>query len=146
MEKYFRVDAGPRYYEDSEVNGEKDVSVEEIQQGIMPRMPFVIKENNEYRWQFDIDLETGKIVDWPNGTTADIFYKVCDDGTYAILDENKNILEERNCYVPDILSFAENNFGDYIEFNVKSDGTIENFPTGKYLEELLDRFKVTESF
>lgn len=151
--KYLRIDVGPRYWEDSEINNESDISYEEQKKGIQPRMPFAIfyediaktRKSDSYRWNVTIDLTELKIVDWPIGVEARVFYKVCDDGTYYLLDENKNILEEKNCYVPEILSYIENGYGDYIDMYIDKNGYLYEFPKEKltyFIQKLID----TESF
>lgn len=162
MEKYFRVDAGVRYFEDGTVNGTEDISWDEQKNGIMPRMPFVVYEDSgtvsaisntpikEFRWKFEIDLETGNIINWPKGTTASTYYKVCDDGTYALLDENHNVIHEIKNYVPKILAYLDKEeyygFGDYIILSIDADGHLKDFPQGDELKELLDDFINTKSF
>ena len=147
--KYVKIDVGPRYWEDSKINGEDDISWDEQKKGAMPKMPFAILvksgNKNEYRLQLTIDLTELKIIDWPIGVEARVFYKVCDDGTYYLLDENKNILEEKNCYVPEILSYIENGYGDYIDMYIDKNGYLYEFPKEKltyYIQKLID----TESF
>lgn len=82
--KYFELNVWPRYTEDAEINGEDDKEMENN-----PQMPFLIKEGSEYRWNIIIDIETGSVVDWPKGVTADVHYKVCDEGEYSLLDSEK---------------------------------------------------------
>lgn len=98
--RYMKVDAGVRYWEDASVNGQKDVDMYECKGSAIPMMPFAVKVKEQpttniysdhYRWQPTIDVENGCIVDWPKGTIAHIHYKVCDDGTYALLDKDKNL-------------------------------------------------------
>lgn len=72
--KILKVKAGVRYFEDGNVNGEEDISYEEQEKGVKPRIPCVKGEN----WCLDIDAETGVILNWPKGTTAHVHYKVCD--------------------------------------------------------------------
>jgi hypothetical protein len=115
-------------------------------------MPFAVycedaaKRNpsDSYRWQLTIDLSKGEILDWPLGTTANIHYKICDDGTYYLLDENKNVLEEKNCYVPDILAYNCDGWGDYIIMNIDKNGKIKNYPVNpnSLIQEIID----TEGF
>lgn len=147
--KYLKIDVGPRYWEDSKINGEDDISWDEQKKGVAPKMPFAILvksgNKNEYRLQLTIDLTELKIIDWPNGVEARVFYKVCDDGTYYLLDENKNILAEKNCYVPEILSYIENGYGDYIDMYIDKNGYLYEFPKEKltyFIQKLID----TESF
>lgn len=151
--KYLKIDVGPRYWEDSKINGVDDISWDEQKLGKQPNMPFAVyneesskrQKSNSYRWQLIIDLETMKVLGWPNGVEARVFYKVCDDGAYYLLDENKNILIEKYCYVPSILCYIENGYGDYIDMVIDKDGNLYGFPIEeKYalLQKLID----TESF
>lgn len=113
--KTLHVHAGPRYWEDSEVNGMEDTN------GTL--IPF---RDGEY-WEPVIDLETGKIIDWPEGMEADIHYKVCDDGDYTLHDENGDPITKHEYSVPRILCPGENGYGDYIIMHIEKDGTIREF-------------------
>lgn len=108
------VDAGVRYWEDATVNG-----VEDSEGTLIPH-------RNGERWQPAIDLATGEILDWPTGTTADVHYKVCDDGEYWLADETgKRLWKWGGCYVPDdLLCVGDRGYGDYIIFKVGADGKI----------------------
>lgn len=104
---YLQIDAGVRYWDD----------------GTPEDMPF--REGD--RWQPLIDLRTGHIVDWPKGVTADIHYKVCDDGTYSLLDVDRKFVTKKSWYVPKMLSPKENGYGDYIIMDIDGDGKIADF-------------------
>ena len=123
--RYLKLDAGVRYWEDSEVNGTPDGNA-------IPRMPFAVKvkdkpeshiNSDHYRWQPTIDVENGCIVDWPKGTTASVHYKVCDDGIYHLLDPLKNTITSVESYVPDCIG----EMGDYIVMDIDEDGNIDGF-------------------
>lgn len=136
--KYVKIDAGVRYWEDSLINNVEDVDLLE-DKNARPRMPFsvLIKDipddqiykvyyrENQYRWQPIIDIELGKIIDWPIGTTARIHYKVCDDGIYTLFDKDMKQIYQVDNYVPNFL--GRNGYGDYIIMNVDEHGKIENF-------------------
>ena len=112
-----RVDARVRYWEDAEVDGVSDIDGDLI--------PFRVGDS----WRPTIDLETGAIIGWPIGTTADIHYKVCDDGDYwlvqAPLDAEGKLWKWRGHYVPDsLLCVGDRGYGDYIILNVMKDGRI----------------------
>ena len=113
-------------------------------------MPFAVEQpgnerrGKDYRWIFDIDLETGHIVDWPEGTTANIHYKVCDDGTYCLKSADGEVLVEKDMYVPNFLSIDDEGFGDYILFRVDEHGNIVNWK--KDLEYELDNFVKAKGF
>lgn len=108
------LEAGVRYWEDATVNGKEDSD------GTL--IPFRRKDD----WCPVIELGTGKIADWPQGTTAEIHYKVCDDGAYWLADPSgKKLAKWKGYYVPnDLLCVGDNGYGDYIIFNVTADGSI----------------------
>lgn len=115
--KFIEVDAGVRYWEDAMVNGVED--------GDGSRIPFRIGD----RWRPVIELEGGRFVDWPVGVVADIHYKVCDDGEYWLLDdERRRVGTWSGYYVPDaFLCHGDRGYGDYIIFTVGADGIIEGW-------------------
>lgn len=54
--------------------------------------------------------------------------KVCDSGTYTLLDADKKPLWQIRGYVPNsILPPYEKGFGDYLELAVFADGRIDNW-------------------
>ncbi|MBQ5454698.1 MAG: hypothetical protein IIT63_02610 [Prevotella sp.] len=118
--KYIRVRAGVRYWEDTDVNGEEDDDDN-------PRMPLVQEIDGEKNWVFDIDIKTGKIKDWPKGTTAETHYKTCDDNTISFIGHNGKVLREVDCYVPGFLAIEDSGYGDYIIINIDGDGKINDF-------------------
>ena len=122
--KYIEVVAGVRYWEDAIVNGVVDTD------GTL--IPF----RRGQVWNPLIDLETGRIVDWPSGTNAEIHYKVCDDGEYWLLDSDMESLAYHEGYVPDeYLCHGESGYGDYIIMNIDSDGYIQNYSEPKFVPE-----------
>jgi hypothetical protein len=72
-------------------------------------------------------LAAGRIIGWPQGTTADIHYKVCDDGIYELLDEHRNTVAKREGYVIGMMCPERNGYGDYIIMKVGPDGVIANW-------------------
>ena len=113
---YLRAICGVRYWDDAEVNGKTDDEGK-------PTIPFAVNET----WCPLIDLEAGRIVDWPQGTTASVHYKVCDDGSYSLLDADKAELLTIDGYVPRIMSPKENGYGDYVIMDIDADGKIANW-------------------
>jgi len=113
------VEAGVRYWEDSTVNGKEDTDGSLI--------PF--RRGND--WCPVIELATGHVKDWPQGTPAEIHYKVCDDGAYWLADSTgKKLAKWKGYYVPnDLLCVGDNGYGDYIIFNVAADGSIIGWQT-----------------
>lgn len=115
--KTIRVSAVVRYWEDSEINGEPDT-----EQGTF--IPLRDGDN----WCPVIDVETGIIEGWPQGTTANIHYKVCDRFNADFLDAEGNIVVDiEDEYVPHFMSPFENGFGDYIIMEIDATGKIEDW-------------------
>lgn len=114
---YLEACAGVRYWEDATVNGAEDTS------GVL--IPLRVADN----WCPTIRLADGLVMDWPQGTTADIHYKVCDAGEYWLLDDKRRrVAKWVGDYVPDkFLSPTEPGGGDYIILKVSGDGLIENW-------------------
>ncbi len=130
--RFLKVDSGVRYWNDAEVNGKDDVDFYESKGVGTPLMPFAVKVkeeptdniySNHYRWQPIIDVEEGRIVDWPKGTTARVHYKICDDGTYTLLDADKNEIISVDSYVPDCIG----EYGDYLIMDIDEEGMIADF-------------------
>lgn len=114
--KYLEVSAGVRYWEDASINGSPDVD------GNIP----LRKGDN---WQPIIELEKGQVLDWPSDIEAKIHYKVCDDGEYWLLnEEKKRIAKWKSYYVPEkFLCVDSYGFGDYIIFEIDKEGKIINW-------------------
>lgn len=110
--KYLKVRAGVRYWEDAIVNGEPDEDGS--------RIPCRIGAC----WCPMIDLDAGIIENWSPGTTADIHYKVCDDGRYSLLDASLNEVAVIDGYVPGVMCPDADGYGDYIIMEVDGDGAI----------------------
>lgn len=110
-----RVNAEVRYWEDATVNGVEDTD------GSLIPLRF------ETLWSPTIDLDTGRVRDWPEGTTADIHYKVCDAGEYELIDADGNMVALKSGYVPDMLSVGDNGYGDYIIMEIGPAGLIKGW-------------------
>jgi hypothetical protein len=113
--KYLKVEAGVRYWEDATVNGEEDSDG-----GLIPF-------RNGGCWSPVIDLETGTVENWPGGTVADVHYKVCDDGRYTLLNEDREVVKTIDGYVPDIMCPEESGYGDYIIMKIDGGGKISGW-------------------
>lgn len=109
------VSVGVRYWEDSTVN-----EVEDTEGTLIPC-------RNGDRWEPVIEIDTGRIRHWPQGTTAHIHYKVCDDGVYILKDADGNIIATKEGYVPEIMYPEENGYGDYIIMQIDENGVIEDW-------------------
>ena len=111
-----RLEAGVRYPEDGYVNGVEDNSFQ-------PKMPFLVRDEESfgYRWNLNIDIETGKIENWPINVTAKVQYKVCDECRIKFGDKTYDD------YVPEWLGIEGKSNGDYIILSIE-DGRIKNWP------------------
>lgn len=113
--QYLVVEANVRYWEDATVNG-----IEDIDGSLIPCRQGDI-------WKPSIDLTNGKIIDWTEGTTAYIHYKVCDEGKYFIQTDGPELKWKGN-YVPEsFLCHGGAGFGDYIILNVDEQGYIKDW-------------------
>lgn len=150
--KYFCGSIEVRYWEDADINGEDDISWEEQQEGKKPKMPLVVenpnsKHNDEkWLWEIKIDIDNGNIVNWPTGTTANVHYKVCDQGIYWLEDENGQEMEKKGCYVPRLLEIGDSEpDGDYIIITIDETGHIVEWDNAN-IESLINRFIETEGW
>lgn len=122
--KYLQVRAGVRYWEDGTVNGQVDDNDN-------PTMPC---RDADGCWSPLIEIDTGRIIGWPAGTTASIHYKVCDDGRYALLGDDKTEIFAVEGYVPPIIS----PHSDYIIMDITQDGEIAEWSVDvEQFEELM---------
>ncbi len=117
MNAYIEVRAEVRYWDDAEINGvsREDGAHVPLKQGTL--------------WCPVIRLGDGAVMEWPKGTTADIHFKVCDQGEYWLLDAERNrVAKWRSFYVPDdFLCPRENGYGDYIIMKISADGVVEEW-------------------
>ena len=112
---HLKAECGVRYWEDGEVNGAEDTNGD------------LIPLRHGDVWRISVDLETGVIENWPQGITASVHYKVCDDGTYSLVDANGNEVTKRNWYVPPMLSPGGDGYGDYVIMEIDGTGKISDW-------------------
>lgn len=123
-DKLLFVEAAVRYWEDATVDGKEDTegTLIPFRQGVI--------------WKPVIELSTGRIVDWPQGTTAKVHYKVCDAGEYWLGESGYRMAKWRGSYVPsDFLSIGDEGYGDYIILTIGADGLIEGWTPPEIDEE-----------
>lgn len=150
--KYFCASVQPRYFEDGEINGEDDIPYEEQEKGAKPRMPLVVENPNakyadeKYNWDIKIDLETGNILNWPQGTKAYVHYKVCDQGIYWLEDAEGNEIHKIESYVPSILDTEGDSYGDYVLLTIDENGHIEDWHKESEIKDLINKFMEDEGF
>lgn len=115
---YLKAECGVRYWDDAQVNGLQEDEDR-------PTIPFAVPEHES--WAPVIELATGRVVDWPEGTTASVHYKVCDAGRYSLLDAAKSELITIDGYVPRIMCPKQHGYGDYVIMDIGADGKIADW-------------------
>ena len=122
--QYLRVCAEPRYWENAVINGKEDVNGD--------LTPLCVGSN----WCPTINIETGEVLNWPQGTIADFHFKVCDQGQYWLQDaEFKDVAKWRGDYVPnEFLCVGANGHGDYIILTVGADGKIKDWESPSFYD------------
>ena len=85
-------------------------------------------------WSAFIDIETGKIEGWPIGESGRLQMKVCDEGSYYLLDENRDCIKSiEEGYVPNGL--IPGRYGDYIDLQINEQGIITNWKKNPSFED-----------
>ena len=152
--KYLRATMGVRYWVDCDYSDDNGQTwhgdfddTEEESDRIMKLTPCVVKKNIGNResnyLELIIDIDNGKVLNWPKGFCLNTNYKVCDDGEYVFFDENMNEVvnitkEYDQYYVPDFLSIEDEGYGDYVYIDIDGDGNIKHFD--KMKEGIQDYF------
>ncbi len=117
------------YPDGGTVNGKSDP--DEPSEANPPKMPFLFpcdKREGEWRWRPTIDVDEGRIVDWPKGVTASTYYKPCDD--CAIIIDGKDWND--GDYTPWFLCPTQKGYGDYIIMEIDGDGKIAGWKSGDF--------------
>lgn len=118
-----------RYWEDAVVDGVEDDSKQ-------PNMPCVVQTvDGELRWRPIIDIETGQIMNWREGTTAEIHYKACDEFACTIMDNlSGDVIDDYEGYVPDFMCPKDSGYGDYIIMDIDENGYIQDWCSADVIE------------
>lgn len=96
---------------------------------VMTQPPYYVgdpKEGTE-TIVLNIDLETGKVKNWPEGVEHGFYDKIVDTGRWEILDEVGNVVVGKTDYVVSCLEIEDAGWGDYLEFIVGEDGFIRGW-------------------
>ena len=103
---------------DEEMCSYTDVWMEELYEN---KYPLVSKG----MWSGIVDLKTHKLLNWkPEYGDLYLQAKICDSGTYFLLDKDKKTLCKIADYVPNGLVPESEDCGDYIRLRINNDGTI----------------------
>lgn len=137
---FISADVKVRYWNDSNVNGNEDVDFYETKGEGCPLMPCAVKIKEEpesciysdhWRWRPVINIETGQILNWQKGTTADVFYKVCDGFACSFDDKVGEPILNFEGYVPSFMCPKDEPDGDYIIMDVDDNGYIKDWEPKK---------------
>ena len=118
------IEANVRHWENAAIIGEEDT------EGVLTPC------RKGDVWNPIIDIDKGIITNWKTGVMAHIHFKVCDEGTYTVLDDKGDVIKKVEGYVPSILCPNKNGFGDYIIMNIEADGKITDWDTNEIWELL----------
>lgn len=81
-----------------------------------------------------INIDTGEIINWSRGITAKIHFKVCDEGSYYLQDEEcTSHLSIEEDYVPNLL--IPGTYGDYIIMDIDINGNIAQWKKNPDISE-----------
>lgn len=88
-------------------------------------MPYDFLFRREDRWSVHVDVDSGKVLGWPQGSTAKVRLTVKDEGKYELMDRaGEQVWFAEEDYVP---RFLPGFSGDRLELDIAPDGTILNW-------------------
>ena len=154
--KFLECFIGPRYLEDADINGNRDTEDgEELKQHLpncvlegenIPK-PMQYGTEKDLAVRILINIDNGKVVDWPRDVTASFHYKSCDINVFRLLDKNMNVIYEtpggETEYVmgPDFM----NEYGDYFVLGVDAEGFIIDYDKDEMEYEIKHWIKFHEN-
>lgn len=96
-------------------------------------------------WSGIIDLRTHKLLNWkPEYGNLYLQAKICDSGTYFLLDKDKKVICKIADYVPNKLIPEADDCGDYIRLRINNDGTIENWSEEPNFSDFIEDSETVE--
>lgn len=100
---------------------------------VSPNSSFAKRNHGKEVMCLDIDIDTGKILNWSNDSAGEIYIKVVDEGLYRYLDNDRSLIHEDDSeYVPSELQLSDEGYGDYICLYVDNGSFIKDWYLGKY--------------
>lgn len=69
----------------------------------------------------EIDLDTSRVVGWPEGRHASLYLKVRDEGVYTLIGADGQTVREHDGYVP---GWLPGEHGDYFIADIQGDGAV----------------------
>lgn len=103
-------------------------------------MPYDFPLRHKDQWKAKIEIDTGKIIDWPKGKVGEFYMKVCDSGSYTLYNEFGQEIVSRDDYVPHGL--VPGDTGDYVDLKINENGIITNWPEKPYLNEFFEDIEI----
>lgn len=96
-------------------------------------------------WSGIINLKTHKLLNWKQ-EYGNLYLqaKVCDSGTYFLLDKDKKEICKIADYVPNGLIPEADDSGDYIRLRINYDGTIENWSDKPEFSDFVEGTEIVE--
>ena len=80
---------------------------------------------NYGNFNLKIDVDNGKIIDWPKKKiSVKVYMRAKDTGFYNYYDKDNKLIYEESGYVPDFLGINNPAYGDDINFDTDLDGFI----------------------
>ena len=137
---YIIADIDVRYWCDSEVNGKDDIDFYETKGEGCPAMPCAVQikvrprsciYSDHWRWRLIINIETGRILNWQQGNTASVHYKVCDGFACCFTDNSSESILDYDGYVPSFMCLKGEPDGDYIIMDIDENGYIKDWDSSK---------------
>ena len=68
-----------------------------------------------------LDIDSRKVVGWPDGRAGSLYLKVCDEGEYELVGRDMTTITTIQDYVPRCIP---GEYGDYVDMAIGADGTI----------------------
>ena len=116
------IDISPRYIGDDEDDD-------------MPTTTPMLN-NSKTSWVAFVDIDTGQIENWPQGTACQFSVKVCDAGEYTLFDDKGCVIAKKEGCVPNKLIPGE--YGDYVDLEINEEGIITNWPKEPSIDEFIE--------
>ena len=113
--KYLKAECCVRYWEDATVNG------------VVDEGGTLIPCREGDAWVPVIELATGKIENWPEGTTADIHYKTGPSNVFNLCDEKRRMVRYVVGDVIEMMDPGDEGDGGCVIMKVGANGQIANW-------------------
>jgi hypothetical protein len=76
-------------------------------------------------------METGQILNWQQGNTASVHYKICDGFACCFTDDSSESILDYDGYVPNFMCLKGEPDGDYIIMDIDENGYIKDWDSSK---------------